>query len=194
MVKNVIKRSGTVVKYDKNKIKEAIKAATKETDEKISNVDSLVIKVENILNQNFEGSNLPTVEQIQDIVEEILMDSNYHKTAKRYIIYREKRNEERNKWLKGELPISIWERKYRYKGESVEGFLNRVTNGNNKVREHIKEKYFMPAGRILANRGVFKEGKGVTYSNCYVLSEPKDNIESIFEVSKRLARTFSYGG
>ena len=37
-------------------------------------------------------------------------------------------------------------------------------------------------------------GKKVTLSNCYVVSSPEDNIESIFDASKKLARTFSYGG
>ena len=34
----------------------------------------------------------------------------------------------------------------------------------------------------------------MTYSNCYVLSPPEDNIESIYETCGKLARTFSYGG
>lgn len=34
----------------------------------------------------------------------------------------------------------------------------------------------------------------ITYSNCYVLAPPKDNLESIFECAAKLARTFSYGG
>lgn len=33
-----------------------------------------------------------------------------------------------------------------------------------------------------------------TYSNCYVLSAPEDNLESIFDCNKKLARTYSYGG
>ena len=52
----------------------------------------------------------------------------------------------------------------------------------------------MFAGRILANRGLPKDGIKVTYSNCYVLSPPQDNLESIFDTAKYLARTFSYGG
>ena len=58
----------------------------------------------------------------------------------------------------------------------------------------IKEKKFLFAGRILANRGLPQYGVKVTYSNCYVLEPPKDNLESIFDTAKGLARTFSYGG
>ena len=39
-----------------------------------------------------------------------------------------------------------------------------------------------------------KEGRKVTYSNCYVVDPPEDNIESIFDCAKKLARTYSYGG
>lgn len=34
----------------------------------------------------------------------------------------------------------------------------------------------------------------MTYSNCYVITPPDDNIESIYDVAKKLARTYSYGG
>ena len=59
---------------------------------------------------------------------------------------------------------------------------------------YIREKKFLYGGRILSNRGLYKEGRKVTYSNCYVISPPEDNIESIFDCAKKLARTYSYGG
>ena len=52
----------------------------------------------------------------------------------------------------------------------------------------------MFGGRILSNRGLNKQGRKVTYSNCYVIEPPEDNIESIFDCAKKLARTYSYGG
>ena len=39
-----------------------------------------------------------------------------------------------------------------------------------------------------------KYGVKTTLSNCYVISPPEDNIESIFECASKLARTYSYGG
>jgi len=195
VIENVIKRDGSVVRYDKEKITQAIKSAEKETNEDIDSISGLLHSIEGVLIDNFTDTNLPNVEQIQDIVEEELMLAGHTQTAKRYIIYREERNKERQKkWLSGELPLSIWERKYRINNESLDEFLERVTNGNSKIKKHIKDQYFMPAGRILANRGLQELGKKVTYSNCYVITEPQDTIESIFDVSKKLARTFSYGG
>lgn len=100
------------------------------------------------------------------------------------------------KWLGNEntLGIDIWKNKYQYENETFNEWLDRVSNGDKDLRKLIEEKKFLFGGRILANRGLHKRGKKITYSNCYVLSEPEDNIESIFECAKKLARTFSYGG
>lgn len=96
-------------------------------------------------------------------------------------------------WLGADntLGIDIWERKYRYNNESFEEWLDRVSGGNAEIRELMLNKKFLFGGRILANRGV---PGNKTYSNCYVLAAPEDNLESIFETAGKLARTFSYGG
>ena len=99
-------------------------------------------------------------------------------------------------WLgaDNELGISIWEQKYRNSIESFDEWLDRVSGGSYAVRGMIVKKKFLFGGRILANRGLTTEDKKLTYSNCYVLAPPEDNLESIFETAKKLARTFSYGG
>ena len=99
-------------------------------------------------------------------------------------------------WLgeNNKLGIDIWEKKYRYKGESFDDWLDRVSGGNADVRRLIEERKFLFGGRILANRGLNNDGIKVTLSNCYVITPPEDNIESIFECATKLARTFSYGG
>lgn len=100
-------------------------------------------------------------------------------------------------WLgeNNELGISIWEQKYRNEHETFDEWLDRVSGGNKNLRKLIVEKKFLPGGRILASRGLAgKDGKKITYSNCYVVSPPKDNLESIFDCAKKLARTYSYGG
>ena len=99
-------------------------------------------------------------------------------------------------WLgkDNQLGIDIWERKYCYNDESFDQWLERISGGNKDIKELIEQKKFLFAGRILANRGLYKNGKKITYSNCYVLKRPEDSIESIFDCAKELARTFSYGG
>lgn len=99
-------------------------------------------------------------------------------------------------WLgeDNKLGIDIWEKKYRNDNETFDEWLDRVSGGNTTIRKLIQEKKFLFGGRILANRGLNKDGHKVTYSNCYVITPPEDSIESIFECASKLARTFSYGG
>ena len=99
-------------------------------------------------------------------------------------------------WLgsDNQLGIDIWTKKYCHDGETFDQWLDRISGGDADIRRMMAEKKFLFGGRILANRGLYKSGLKVTYSNCYVLQPPEDSIESIFECAGRLARTFSYGG
>ena len=99
-------------------------------------------------------------------------------------------------WLgaDNQLGIDIWTKKYCYDNETFDQWLDRISDGDADIRRMIAQKKFLFGGRILANRGLYKSGLKVTYSNCYVLNPPEDSIESIFETAGRLARTFSYGG
>lgn len=99
-------------------------------------------------------------------------------------------------WLgtENQLGQDIWERKYRYENETFDEWINRVSGGNSEIANLIKEKKFLFGGRILANRGLENKGRKISLSNCYVIEPPEDNIESIFDCAKKLARTYSYGG
>jgi len=83
------KRDGRLVKFNAEKITNAIAkagAATGEFD--VQEARKLTIKVLNLADKLFDGKVL-NVEEIQDIVEEVLLLSPYRKTAKAYIIYRD---------------------------------------------------------------------------------------------------------
>lgn len=99
-------------------------------------------------------------------------------------------------WLgtENQLGQDIWGRKYRYENETFDEWINRVSGGNSEIANLIKEKKFLFGGRILANRGLENKGRKISLSNCYVIEPPEDNIESIFDCAKKLARTYSYGG
>ncbi|MBE5063301.1 adenosylcobalamin-dependent ribonucleoside-diphosphate reductase [Lachnospiraceae bacterium DSM 108991] len=99
-------------------------------------------------------------------------------------------------WLgeENQLGTDIWTKKYCNEGESFDEWVGRISGGNEEIARYIREKKFLFGGRILSNRGLDKEGRKVTYSNCYVVDPPEDNIESIFDCAKKLARTYSYGG
>ena len=92
------------------------------------------------------------------------------------------------------LGQDIWQNKYCNEGESFEQWIDRISGGNEDVAKYIREKKFLFGGRILSNRGLENEGRKVSLSNCYVIEPPKDNLESIFDCAKKLARTYSYGG
>lgn len=102
-------------------------------------------------------------------------------------------DKEAKEWLNhNNLSYTIWDKKYRNNNESFTQWLYRVSNGYKPIMSLIKEKKFIFGGRILASRGV--TDRKVTYSNCYVITPPEDNLESIFQCASKLARTYSYGG
>ena len=193
-MKRIIKRDGTTEKFSKLKIEDAVYKSTIHSEHGLDKNLGKVIasKVEEIYDKSEESLN---VEEIQDLVEIFLMESNRKDVAKDYILYREKRANMRNKlWEMDELQKSIWNNKYRNNDENFDEWINRISAGNTRIGKLIRQKKFLFAGRILANRGLYKEGVKITYSNCYVLEPPKDNLEDIFDTAKKLARTFSYGG
>ena len=88
MFTTIRKRDGRIVSFDASKITSAIAKAgraTEEFDEVMAH--KLMIKVLSISEQTVKD--IPTVEAIQDIVEEVLLQSMHRKTAKAYIIYRD---------------------------------------------------------------------------------------------------------
>ena len=95
-LKSIKKRSGETVPFDAKKIYEAIKKAVAVTCE-LSDADIVKITQDVLkrLDKKFAGQT-PTVEDIQDIVVQTLMDAHAYKTAESYIIYRQKRSEIRN--------------------------------------------------------------------------------------------------
>jgi len=90
----VRKRDDRVAPFDIEKIRLAIKAAAAETEEDVA-VDIVANVVESRLIPRFDNGEVPHIEEIQDLVEEILMRSDYLRTSKAYILYRQKRAERR---------------------------------------------------------------------------------------------------
>lgn len=91
------------------------------------------------------------------------------------------------------LGLDIWKKKYA-DGRTYHEWMYDVTGGDEQLAKLIESKKFLFGGRILANRNNASVTSKKTYSNCYVISPPEDNLESIFNTAKKLARTFSYGG
>lgn len=103
------------------------------------------------------------------------------------------------RWYETLAGHEITTKKYFHDGEDFEAFAKRVSGifSNAELRKIMKTALyradFFPAGRSLygaGSKGKFK----ASMSNCYILPSPEDNIESIFEIAKKMARIFSYGG
>jgi ribonucleoside-diphosphate reductase alpha chain len=180
------------VDFEAEKIAIAVRKAMNETEKGVD--EELAKSIGENAIESFSGKESVNIEEIQDYVEVELMKSR-PEVARKYIIYREERARLREQgWNMTDLQRDIYEKKYRYDSETFDDFLTRVSGNNNPVKKAIKDKKFMPAGRILAGRGLDKLGRKITLSNCYVMPKVEDNIESIFDTAKYLARTYSYGG
>jgi ribonucleoside-triphosphate reductase len=89
---SIVKRDGRQEAFNAKKISAAIAKAGKATGEFEQNIaEKLTLKALSILETSIEGIK-PSVEEIQDVVEEVLLSSLYKKTAKAYILYRDQHN------------------------------------------------------------------------------------------------------
>lgn len=89
------------------------------------------------------------------------------------------------------LGHDIWNRKYRYKGESLDGWFDRVSGGDVALRKLIEEKKFLFGGRVLANRGVEEGGN---FYNCFSDGYVPDSMSGIMDTAKTLAITYKIQG
>jgi len=91
-ITKVKKRDGAIVDFDQSRISEAIfKALTATGQGDGKRAKKISDRVVQILNRRFKKEEIPHVEQIQDIVEEVLILEGLVETAKAYILYREQR-------------------------------------------------------------------------------------------------------
>ncbi|MDB9823014.1 ribonucleoside triphosphate reductase [Deltaproteobacteria bacterium] len=89
MFENIKKRDGRIVEFDSSKITSAVARAGKATGEfNEREARKLNLRILTLAHELRFGPQ-PEVEEIQDIVERVLLDSPYHKSAKAYILYRE---------------------------------------------------------------------------------------------------------
>ena len=90
-MKNVIKRDGRIVPFNALKIVNAVHAAMQETGKVDLDLASNIAAKITLLNEDH------TVEEIQDMVEHALMESERKDVAKQYILYRAERTKQRNR-------------------------------------------------------------------------------------------------
>ncbi len=96
-IKEILKRDGRRVAFNKIKIADAIRKAFDAAGDYHGEAYCMTLADEVAENAVYKIKDTPTVEQIQDIVEEELMEKGHTSTAKKYILYRAERNKIREK-------------------------------------------------------------------------------------------------
>ena len=96
MLEKIVKRDGRIVSFTQERITDAIFKAAQAVGGADRNIaENLSDQVINILKENFL-ERFPTVEEVQDLVEKVLIENGHARTAKAYILYRKQREELRD--------------------------------------------------------------------------------------------------
>jgi ribonucleoside-diphosphate reductase alpha chain len=220
-VSKIKKRDGRIVSFDETKIADAIHKAFTALEKKDGTVaKQLSEEVVRVLEERF-GNKIPSVEDVQDLVEEALIRNGYADVAKAYILYRQKRSEirEQKKFfgvdddLKfGINAIKVLQNRYLmkdYEGKIIETpsqMLRRVAKSVAKAdllydkKSDVKkteEKFY----EVMANRQFLPNSPTLMnagtrlgqLSACFVLPV-EDSIEGIFTTLKHMALIHQSGG
>jgi len=95
-ITHVVKRTGAIVPFNKDRITNAIyRAAVAVGGRDRSIAEDLADQVVAMLEQMLPADHTPTVEEIQDVVEKVLIENGRARTAKAYILYRDERARQR---------------------------------------------------------------------------------------------------
>jgi ribonucleoside-triphosphate reductase len=147
MITKIEKRNGQVVDFNVQKIENAIHKAltfTKKGDAGEASV--LSEKVFEVLLRRFSKDEVPTVEDIQNIVEEVLIMEGFTDTARSYILYREKRREVRDALSQLEDSSEIIEKYIDELDWEVKENANMtysLQGLNQHATSHISKKYWL---------------------------------------------------
>ncbi len=200
MVKKVKKRDGSVVLFDKNKIKEGLEKVVKK---KLA--FSLTENIVTNLEKKF-GYTIPSVQEIEDTIEEVLMQNKLEKAASKF---NQKRKKEKS--LLSENALKVAQKRYLKKDEkgnvieTPDQMFRRVARAIAEVNKLYKEDVatseedfyqamknleFLPNSPTLMNAGVSDQ---LGLSACYVLPI-EDSLESIFDALKFQALIHQGGG
>jgi ribonucleoside-diphosphate reductase alpha chain len=224
MFAQIKKRDGRIVNFDPEKITTCIfRAAQSVSGKDRTTAEKLTKQVVELLEKELKPDEIPTVEQVQDTIEKILVETGHYRTSKAYILYREKRSElRRAKSMLGveddlKLPLNsiiVLERRYLRKDdngkiiETPRQMFERVARtiaeverqygkDDQAIREIEKEFLNMMINlEFLPNSPTLMNagtGSGLNLSACFVLPV-NDSIEDIFDSIKTMAIIQKAGG
>jgi ribonucleoside-diphosphate reductase alpha chain len=222
-IEKIRKRDGRIVDFDSNKIAEAIWKAAKAIGGKDRALSvKLAGQVVETLERQLKPGEMPSVEQVQDIVEKTLIENGHARTAKAYILYRQKRAEiRRMKALLGvtdelKLPLNaivVLERRYLRKDEKgkVKESTSQMFRRIAKSLAEVEKQYGKSSAEISGYEDEFYRlmtsleflpnsptimNAGTMFrqlSACFVLPV-EDSIEGIFDTLKAAAIIHKTGG
>lgn len=222
-IEKIKKRDGRVVKFDSNKIAEAAWKAAKAVGMKDKSLAvRLADQVVKELEKQLKPGEIPSVEQVQDLVEKTLIQNGQASLAKAYILYRQKRTKiRRMKGLLGvidelKLPLNailVLERRYLKKDkegrviESTSQMFKRIARSiaevekqygksDAEIAKYENEFYSMMTNLEFIPNSPTLMNAGTMFrqlSACFVLPI-EDSIDSIFDTLKAAAIIHKTGG
>lgn len=222
--KKIRKRDNSLVDFDKQKIETAIfRAALEALADERKATHTADISTEKVLEKaaSVFKHKIPSVEEIQDIVEEVLMQEGFRSVARSYILYREEHKDIRQvKVIYGvrddlKLPLNtllVLKKRYLLKDdeknviETPRELFLRIARGisdgemnfkSKRKKEEVEEKFFrmMTNFEFLPNSPtLMNTGTSLgQLSACFVLPV-EDSMEGIFGALKNMARIHQTGG
>ncbi|NQT68352.1 MAG: ribonucleoside triphosphate reductase [Desulfobacteraceae bacterium] len=144
MFEEIKKRHGSAVEFDSSKITTAIAKAGKATGEfEERDARKLTLRVLTLAHELRLGS-IPEVEEIQDIVERVLLDSPFYKTAKAYILYREQHAQIRKIATKASIDlVEHYIRKLDWKIKENSNMCYSLQGLNNYISSDVTSEYWL---------------------------------------------------
>lgn len=144
MFDQIRKRDGRIADFDSSKITQAIRKAGEATGEFTEKeAKKLTMKVISMARDLRLGP-VPEVEEIQDIVERVLLDSPFYKTAKAYIIYREQHNQIRKIAIKENVGLmESYIRRMDWKVKENSNMSYSLQGLNNYISSDITAEYWL---------------------------------------------------
>ncbi len=147
LIRKIVKRSGTVVPFDKKKILIAIGKAFAATGEgSVKDARKVTEKVLQLLNKNYKKGETPSVEQVQDVIERVLMVLDFEETAKAYILYREQHRKIRETEESLDEAVSLVDKYIQeidWKVKENANMAYSLQGLNNYVASIVSSKYWM---------------------------------------------------
>ena len=144
MFQEIKKRDERIAKFDSSKITAAIAKAGKATGEfEEREAKKLTLRALTLAHEMCIG-NIPEVEEIQDIVERVLLDSPFHKTSKAYILYREQHAQIREIETKAHIDlVEHYIQKLDWKIKENSNMCYSLQGLNNYISSDVTSEYWL---------------------------------------------------